>query len=191
MKRYCISAALLALGVASSSVAAEAYKIDKTHADLLFAIQHAGFTHKYGWFREFDGVLQYDAAKPENSKVEVTVKTASVDTSLAARDEDLRSAQFLDTVNYPEMRFESTRVVPGKDRELRVEGNLTLHGVTRPFTLNATLNKAAPNPFDKTPTLGFSATGTLKRSDFGVSNLVPVLADVVQVTLEIEFKRAP
>ena len=190
MHRNAVLIFLAALGVASISEAAETYKIDKSHTDLIFSIEHAGFSHKYGWFREVDAVLQYDPARPENSKVEVTVKTASLDTALPARDQDLKSDKFLDVVKYPEMRFESTKVVPGKDHELRVEGNLTLHGVTRPITLNAMLNKTGPNPFDKTPTLGFSGSGKLKRSEFGITTFIPMIGDDVAISLEVEFRRA-
>lgn len=189
MQRCFFPIALIALGTASSAFAAETYQIEKTHADLLFSIDHAGFTQKHGCFRQFDGTLQYDAAKPQNSKVEVTAKTASVDTMLEARDKELRGEMFLDSAKYPEMRFVSTQVVAGANQELRIDGDLTLHGVTKPITLKAKLNKAAPNPFDKRPTLGFTATGALKRSDFGMTNYLPVVGDVVQIKLEVEFNR--
>jgi len=182
----------IAIGVASSSsMAAEAYKIDTKHADLIFSVEHAGFTHKRGWFRDFEGLLQFDATKPENSKVDVTVKTDSLDTALPARDQDLKSGMFLDSAKYPEMHFESTKVVAAENQSLRIEGNLTLHGVTKPITLNAKLNKAGPNPFDKTPTLGFSATGELKRSEFGIATFIPMIGDLVEITIEAEFRREP
>jgi polyisoprenoid-binding protein YceI len=190
MNRHAVMFISSALAIVSSSYAAESYKIDTNHADLLFSIEHAGFTQKHGSFRDFAGVLQYDSAKPENSKVDVVVKTASLDTALPARDKDLKGAQFLDTEKFPEMRFESTKVVPGKNEELRIEGNLTLHGVTKSITLDAKLNKSGPNPFDKTPTLGFSATGSLKRSDFGIVTYIPMIGDLVQITLDVEFRRA-
>lgn len=189
--RHVLPIAFIALGTASASLAAtETYRIEKTHADLLFSIDHAGFTQKHGSFRDFDGSLQYDAAKPENSKVEVTVKTDSLDTALPARDKDVKGEMFLDTAKYPEMRFVSTKVVPAANQELRIEGNLTLHGVTKPITLNARLNKAGPNPFDKRPTLGFSATGSLKRSDFGMTTYIPVIGDVVKIQIDAEFGQA-
>ena len=190
MKVFVLFVTLTTFAVASTSIAAETYKADKSHADLLFSIGHAGFTRKHGWFRDFDGTLQYDAAKPENSRVEVIVRTSSVDTALPARDKDLTGPGFFDSAKYPEMRFVSTRVIPGKDQELLVEGELTLHGVTKSVTLNAHLNKAGPNPFDKTPMLGFSGTGSIKRSDFGMTNLIPVVGDVVEIVVDVEFKRA-
>lgn len=188
--RHVLSLALIALGTASSAFAAsETYQIEKTHADLLFSIDHAGFTQKHGSFRDFDATLQYDAARPENSKVEVTVQTDSLDTALPARDKDVKGENFLDTAKYPQMRFVSTKVTPAANQELRIEGNLTLHGVTKPITLHAKLNKSAPNPFDQRPTLGFSATGSLKRSDFGMATFIPVVGDVVKIEIDAEFNR--
>lgn len=190
MQCFLVSIAVIALGVSSVSLAAETYQLEKSHADLLFSIEHAGFTQKHGWFREFDGTLQFDAAKPENSRVTIIVKTDSLDTAMAARDKDVKGEMFLDTGKYPEMRFVSTKVVPGADNELHIEGNLTLHGVTKPLTLKAKLNKSGPNPFDQRPTLGFSATGSLKRSDFGIAQYLPLIGDVVNITLDVEFNHA-
>lgn len=189
--RFTIPAMLVTLGVASASGAAEVYQLEKTHVDLLFSIDHLGFTKKHGSFRELDATLQYDAAHPEKSQVSVTAKTDSIDTGFAPRDQDLKGDKFLDVAKYPEMKFMSTKVIPGPNQTLLVEGDLTLHGVTKPVTLHATLNKAAPNPFDKKPTLGFSATGSLKRSDFGISTFLPMIGDVVTITIDAEFNRNP
>jgi len=187
---FIVPATVVVLGATSSALAAETYHLEKTHADLLFSIDHAGFTQKHGSFRDFDGTLQYDAGKPENSTVEITVKTDSLETALAARDKDLKGENFLDTAKYPEMRFVSTRVVPGPNQTLRIEGNLTLHGVTKPLTLQAKLNKVGPNPFDKRPTLGFSAASSLKRSDFGITRAIPLIGDDVTITMDVEFNHA-
>ena len=181
--------AMLALGVASAAFAADTYHLEKTHVDLLFSISHAGFTEKHGSFRDLDATLQYDSAHPENSQVTVVVKTDSLDTAFPARDQDVKSGKFLDVAKYPEMRFVSTKVTREPDRTLRIDGQLTLHGVTKPLTLHARLNKEAPNPFDKRPTLGFSATGTLKRSDFGIATYIPVIGDAVNLTIDAEFNR--
>lgn len=181
--------ALIAFGTTASSFAAETYRLEKSHADLLFSIDHAGFTRKYGSFRDFDATLLYDAAKLDNSKVEVTVKTGSLDTGWPERDAHTKGAEFLDATKYPEIRFVSTKIVPAKNQELRIEGDLTLHGVTKPVSLTAKLNKAGPNPFNKLPTLGFSATGSLQRSDFGMAAGIPLIGDTVTITLEVEFKQ--
>ncbi len=181
---------MLALGVATAASAADTYHLEKTHVDLLFSISHAGFTEKHGSFRDLDATLEYDAAKPENSQVTVVVKTDSLDTAFEPRDKDVKSDKFLDVARYPEMRFVSTKVTREPDQTLRIDGQLTLHGVTRPLTLHARLNKEAPNPFDKRPTLGFSATGSLKRSDFGIATYIPVIGDEVNLTIDAEFNRS-
>jgi polyisoprenoid-binding protein YceI len=178
---------LLALATAATAAAAETYHLEKTHVDLLFSINHAGFTEKHGSFRDLDATLQYDAANPEDSQVTVTVNTDSLDTAFPARDKDVKGEKFLDVARYPQMRFVSTKVTREPDQTLRIDGQLTLHGVTRPLTLHARLNKAAPNPFDKRPTLGFSATGSLKRSDFGIATYIPVIGDIVNITIDAEF----
>jgi len=182
--------AMLAVGVASAASAADTYHLEKTHVDLLFSISHAGFTEKHGSFRDLDATLEYDAAKPGNSQVTVVVKTDSLDTAFAPRDKDVKSEKFLDVAKYPEMRFVSTKVTREPDHMLRIDGDLTLHGVTKPLTLHAKLNKEAPNPFDKRPTLGFSATGSLKRSDFGIATYIPVIGDEVNLTIDAEFNRS-
>jgi polyisoprenoid-binding protein YceI len=191
LHRFLVPAAIVALGATSASLAAETYQLEKTHVDLLFSIDHLGFTQKHGSFRDLDATLQYDAAQPEKSAVSVTVKTDSLDTAFEPRDKDLKSDKFFDVAKYPEMKFVSTKVTAGPKQSLLVEGNLTLHGVTKPLTLHATLNKVGANPFDKKPTLGFSATGSLKRSDFGMSTYLPMIGDVVTITIDAEFNRKP
>jgi polyisoprenoid-binding protein YceI len=179
----------LAAAAAAADLGGQPYRVEKTHADLLFDVDHAGFTHKHGSFRNLDAALQYDAQHPEQSHVSVTVQVDSIDTGFAPRDQELKGEKFLDVAKYPVMGFESIRVTPGPNHTLVVEGNLTLHGVTRPLTLQATLNKSAPNPFDKAATLGFSATGSLKRSDFGVSSFVPMIGDEVRIEIDAEFNQ--
>ncbi len=188
-----ILTSMLALGIAtatSAASAADTYHLEKTHVDLLFSISHAGFSEKHGSFRDLDATLQYDDANPENSQVTVVVKTDSLDTAFAPRDQDVKSDKFLDVARYPEMRFVSSKVTRESDQTLRIDGQLTLHGVTKPLTLHARLNKEAPNPFDKRPTLGFSATGSLKRSDFGIATYIPVIGDEVAITIDAEFNRS-
>lgn len=190
MQRHLTILAVLVLGgAASAAVTVEPYGLEKTHADLLFSISHAGFTEKHGSFRDFDAKLEYDAQSPQKSQVSVTVQTDSLDTGFAPRDQDVKGDKFLDVAHYPEMRFVSTKVTPGPNQTLLVEGNLTLHGVTKPLTLRARLNKAGPNPFDGKPTLGFTATGSFKRSDFGIATAVPIIGNEVTIAIDVEFNQ--
>lgn len=190
--KYLVAFSLAGFALGAATLANGApYALEKTHGDLLFAVDHAGFTRKHGLFHDFDATLEYDAEHPERSQLDVTVQAASIDTGLARRDADLKGTQFLDVAQFPRMTFTSTRVVPGAGDRLEVEGELTLHGVTRPLTISAHLNKAAPNPFSKQPTLGFSATASLKRSDFGIATFVPVIGDEIAITIDVEFGRKP
>src|SRR3954453_8735110 len=128
---------LIALSMSAVATAIGAtpgpYRLEKTHVDLLFSINHAGFTQKHGSFRDLDATLHYDPHRPDQSQISVTVETASLDTGDGKRDRDVKSPQFLDVGKYPQMRFVSTKVTPGPGGTLLVEGNLTLHGVTKPF----------------------------------------------------------
>jgi polyisoprenoid-binding protein YceI len=180
------------LGAATTQVHADSaeYQLEKTHVDVLFAISHLGFTQKHGSFRDLDAGLNCDPEKLEACRVDVVIRAASIDTGSEARDKDLKSDRFFDVARYPEIRFVSRKVSSTKGNGLRVEGELTLHGVTKPLTLAGTLNKVGPNPFDKKPTLGFSAHGELKRSDFGLSGLLPMIGDEVSITIDAEFNRA-
>ncbi len=183
-------ATLAVLFAAFAAAAPETYQLEKTHVDLVFTINHAGFSQKHGSFRTLDATLHYDASAPQNSSVTVTVKTDSLDTGFAARDKDVMGPMFLDAAKYPEMRFVSTKVTPAAGGSLRIDGDLTLHGVTKPIVLHAKLNKLGPNPFDKRSTVGFTATGTLMRSDFGISSAVPVIGDEVDITIDAEFNHS-
>ncbi len=165
------------------------YHVEKTHVDVLFAVSHFGFTQKHGAFRDLEAKLDCDPARIESCRVEVTIRADSIDTGDAARDKDLRSSGFFDVARFPELRFVSRKVTKGTDPQLLIDGDLTMHGVTKPVRLQATLNKVAPNPFDKRPTLGFSARATLKRSDFGITGLLPMIGDEVAITIDAEFNR--
>ncbi len=118
-----------------------------------------------------------------------TVPVASVSTTNAKLDGELKGDQWLDAAKYPEMVFKSDKVVPtGKDKA-DVEGQLTLHGVTRPLTLHATFNGAGVNVMDKHYTVGFEAKGQIKRSDFGVKTYVPLIGDDVDLILSAAFEK--
>jgi polyisoprenoid-binding protein YceI len=175
--------------VAQAHAGTEDYKVEKTHVDVLFAVSHLGFTQKHGSFRDIDATLNCDVDKLEACHVEVVIRAESIDTGFPARDQDVRGDRFLDVAKYPEIRFVSRKVTRSGAQNLRIEGELTMHGVTKPLVLEARLNKTGPNPFDKRPTLGFSAQGSLKRTEFGVSGLLPMIGDEVAVTVDAEFNR--
>jgi polyisoprenoid-binding protein YceI len=185
---------LLIAGLAFTALARadgepDVYKVEKTHVDLLFSVSHLGFTQKHGSFRDLDATLTCRPERIEACKVEVVVRADAIDTGDEARDKDLRSERFFDTAKYPDIRFVSRKVTHNGMTGLTIEGDLTMHGVTKPLSLDATFNKLAPNPFDQRPTLGFSAHGTLKRSDFGITGLLPMIGDEVSIVIDAEFNR--
>ena len=170
--------------------APQTYQLEPTHVDVLFSINHLGFSSKHGLFRAVAGTLIYDADHPEASHVSITIKTDSIDTSFAERDAELKGAKFFDTPKFPTMKFTSTKITRTSGDSFHVVGDLTLRGVTKPLEIDAKLNGAGKNPFDQNPTVGFTLSGTLKRSDFGVSGYLPAIGDLVTLTADAEFNQA-
>ncbi|MGC1458095.1 MAG: YceI family protein [Steroidobacteraceae bacterium] len=183
---------VLMLGFAGSGAyAAPAhFVLSKDHTDVVFEVSHVGYSMKHGWFRDISGTLIFDAKKPESSSVDVTIKSGSIDTNNAQRDKDLSGQNFLDAVKFPDLHFVSTRVVRRGNQTLDVEGSLTLHGITRPIVLHTKLNKSGPNPFNHAPTVGFTAHGSLMRSDYGIASMIPILGDEVSIVIDAEFDAA-
>jgi polyisoprenoid-binding protein YceI len=167
------------------------YQINNNHSAVAFSISHFGYSNTLGAFRKISGTLSFDEHNLPASHVEVVIKSNSIDTGLAERDKDLRGSDFLDAQKFPDIRFESSKVIVTAGNALTVNGSLAMHGQTKPVSLNATFNKSAPNPFDHSPTVGFSATASVKRSDFGIVTYLPDVGDRVNITIEVEFSQAP
>jgi polyisoprenoid-binding protein YceI len=179
--------ALATLAFASTVAAAPAeYRFDKVHSQIHASVKHLGFSSSTARFHLKDGVLTLDPADPTSGKVDVTIDATSIDLGDATWKDHLSGEKWFGFAQFPEMRFVSTKVEKGAGNALTVHGELTLKGVTKPVTLNATLNQAAEHPFSKKPAVGFSATTTFKRSDFGMAEYVPAVGDEVTVRIEIE-----
>ena len=182
-------ALLSALLIAHSAFAADTFVFDKAHSTIGFQVRHL-FSKVPGKFDDFSGQIQLDEANPEQSSVEVTIKTASVDTGVKMRDDDLRSPNFFDATKFPEITFKSTSVKPTGENTADVTGNLSMHGVTKEVVLKVELlGKGAG--MQGAITSGWDAGTALKRSDFGLSwNKViegtQVVGDDVQIELHIE-----
>ena len=166
------------------------YAVEPSHTRLQFSLSHMGFTHWYGDLTGASGSLVLDPKNPNAAKVDVTLPVASVATTNAKLDEELRGAQWLDANAYPAIRFASTRVVRTGPQAATVTGNLTFHGVTRPVTLKAVFNGAGTDPIAKAYTVGFDGTATIRRSDFGVKTYVPLIGDTVDIRISAAFVQA-
>jgi polyisoprenoid-binding protein YceI len=178
-------AALLGASL-TAQAAPVTYKLDPTHTMVLFSWNHFGFSNPTANLGIGEGTLVYDEAKPANSSVQVTLPLANLDTHVSALDEHLKKPDFFDAAKYPVVTFKSTRVEPLGGNKFKVTGDLTVHGVTKPVVLDATLNKAGMQPMLKVPAIGFDATATIKRSDFGVGAYVPNVSDEVQIHITTE-----
>ena len=162
------------------------YKLDPSHTMVLFSWNHFGFSNPTANLGIGEGTVVYDEAKPANSSVQVTLSLANLDTHVSALDEHLKKPDFFDAAKYPVVTFKSTRVEPLGGNKFKVTGDLTVHGVTKPVVLDATLNKAGMQPMLKVPAIGFDATATIKRSDFGMGAYVPNVSDEVQIRITTE-----
>lgn len=185
--------ALLVLAFPASALAAdETYTVDPLHTFPNFTINHLGFSTMHGRFGTTKGSLTMDKAKHTGS-VDIVIDAASVNTGYGKRDDDLRAPDFLDVVEFPEITYKSTKVTLAKDNASgKVEGKLTIKGVTRPVTLKVTDIHCGINPMDPKKQqyrCGFDATTTIKRSNFGMGFAVPAIGDEVGIALEVEAVR--
>jgi polyisoprenoid-binding protein YceI len=173
--------------------------VDKPHTSLTFRVNHMGFSQFTGRFTNVDANLRFDPTRIAASSVTVTVDPKSISTDNAPGGflDTIAGEQLLDATKYPQMTFVSRSVEPTGATTFRINGELTLHGVTKPVTLQARYNGGyAGMTYDPHARVGFSATGSFKRSDFGISFGIPApgklgVGDEVQVTLESEFLGPP
>ncbi|WP_303829885.1 YceI family protein [Asticcacaulis taihuensis] len=180
------AASVFALVASASAFAADTYKLDAGHTSVTFQYTHFGFSHPTGKFMNAVGSVTLDDATPANSSVEVSFDINGINTGVAALDTHLKSADFFDAAKFPTATFKSTKVVQTSATTANVTGDLTIHGVTKPVTLKVTLNKKDVHPMMKKVDAGFTATGTINRSDFGMGNYVPAVSDQVDLYIEAE-----
>jgi len=167
------------------------YAIEPLHTQVLFKINHMGFTNYYGEFSGASGTLRLDPAHPEASRLDVSIPVGSLDVASPKLEGELKSVDWLDATKFPVATFRSTRVTPTTPGHALVTGDLTLHGVTRPVTFEASFNAGGPNIISKAYTAGFEATGHIQRSQFGVSKYVPLIGDDVTLIISAAFERQP
>lgn len=190
MKRMLTIVAAAALTLSTQVFAAEKYNFDirGMHAFIEFKIQHLGYSWLKGRFNDFDGSFTFDEKNPEKSAVEVTIKTASVDSNHAERDKHLRSADFLNVSKYPTATFKSTKVVNKGDGKADIEGQFTLNGVTKTITIAAEQVGAGSDPWGGFRR-GFTGSTTIALKDYNINfNLGPA-SETVEILLNIEGVR--
>ncbi len=171
------------------AVQAGTYKVEPVHTRILFSVLHMGFTHYFGNFTGASGKLTLDPKNLGAASVQVSFPAASVSTTNTTLDGELKSGAWLDAGADPAISFVSTQVTRTGANTARIDGNLTLHGVTHPVTLNATFNAAGSNALSHKYTIGFDAIGHLNRSDFGVKKYVPLISDNVDIIISAAFEK--
>jgi polyisoprenoid-binding protein YceI len=172
-----------------AAVASGTYSIEPYHTQVMFSVLHLGTSTFYGTFSQASGTLTIDAKNPALDTLDVSVPIDSVYTTSAKLVEELKSKAWFDAADYPTMSFKSTKVIPTGKTTAKVLGELTLHGVTKPVTLSAQFVAVGKNPLMGNVNVGFSVTGTIKRSDFGITAAVPLVSDETKIIISAVFKQ--
>lgn len=167
-------------------VLAANYQVDLAHSHTGFNVSRLGVIDVYGRFNELEGTIVYDETDLAKSSVQVSIKTASLDTNNERRDTHLKSPDFFNAVQFPVIEFKSTAVKRRADGVLEVTGDLSLHGVTKSLTLEVAHSKITKNPTGAGDIIGFKSQLQLKRSDYGMTYMVGPLADEVNVVLAVQ-----
>ena len=183
---------VVALGLVSTAAFAKAvpYDIDANHTQVQFTYNHFGFSDITDRFMQVSGEFKLDIDDLSKSSIVVTIPIDGVSTGVAKLDEHLRSPDFFDAAKFPTATFKSTKVEADGAGKLKVSGDLTVHGVTKPVVLDVTVNKIGVHPMSKIASAGFDASVTLLRSDFGVGNYAPAVSDQVKLQITMEAHQA-
>lgn len=182
----CLGLVGLLAATAVVQAAPVTYTLDPDHTQVLFSWSHFGYSSPGAFLGLGSGTLVFDEQHPERSSVQVSLPLSTLDTHVAALDSHLQQADFLDAAKYPQVTFRSTRVQPLGGNKFKVTGELTVHGVTRPVALDATLNRVGVHPMSKRQAIGFDATTQIRRSEFGVGGHVPDVGDELAVRITTE-----
>jgi polyisoprenoid-binding protein YceI len=183
VKPLTLVVALISAFVLSAN-AADTFKVDAVHSFVLFSVQHLGIANTYGRFNDISGTVVFDKDNPFNSSVELSVKVETLDTHNSIRDRSLKSPDFFDAKQFPTMNFKSTKV-EGSGDALKVSGDLTIHGVTKPLTVDFKKGGEGKGVFGEMRG-GGETRFTIKRSDFGMNFQQGAVGDEVNITLSLE-----
>jgi len=165
------------------------YTVEPYHTRVEFSVTHFGFTSYWGDVAGVSGSLVLDPKNAAADQISVSIPVSSVSTTNTKLDGELKSPMFLDGTTYPTITFVSKSVKRTGPTTALVTGDLTLHGVTKPVTLEAKFNAGGSNPMTNKYTVGFDARGHINRSDFGVKAFVPMVSDQVDITISAAFEK--
>ncbi len=180
------AALILAAAVAAPALAApETFNVEPTHTFPRFSYNHLGYSVQLSRFDKTSGKVVFDKVAKTGS-VDITIDTKSVSTGAATFNEHIQGEDFLDTAKHPTATFKSTKVVFEGDKPAKIEGNLTLKGITKPVTLTVTSFQAMPHPMVKKDAIGANAFTTVKRTDFNMGKNAPYVGDEVRIDIAIE-----
>ena len=191
MKKLTVLSAALALAAVTTAAttpalaALETYVLDGTHTFPRFSYSHFGYSTQLSRFNKTTGNIILDK-EAKTGAVDIVIDTKSVDTGYGTFDEHIQGEDFLDTAKYPTATFKSTKVVFEGDKPVKVEGNLTLKGVTKPVTLTVTSFQAMPHPMFKKDAIGANAYTVVKRSEFNAGKYAPNVSDEVRIDIAVE-----
>lgn len=185
MRMSVFAALAISAALPLNALAADSYTIDPFHTFQHFTINHLGFSTMHGRFDKSSGKVTLDRAA-KNGSVDIAIETASVSTGYAKRDEHLRSPDFFNAAEFPNITFKSTAMHFKGDVPSSVDGNLTISGVAKPVTLTIDEFNCGTNPMNKKDECGAAASAQIKRSDFGVKYGLPNIGDDVKMVFEIE-----
>ncbi len=161
----------------------ETYTLDPYHTYVMWHIDHFGFSEPSGkWF--VNGTILYDKGELKNTSINADVDVADFVTGISKLDEHLKGSEFFNVAQFPKATFVSSNIQSTSNLTAQVDGTLTIKGISKPVSLNVIFNKVGVSPISQLPTIGFSATTKIKRSDFGITAYLPGLGD--DVTLEIQ-----
>lgn len=181
----------LAAGIALSASAAtafaapEVFNLDSTHSFPRFSYSHLGYSIQMSRFDKATGTVTLDKAA-KTAAVDIVIDTKSVNTGSTTFNEHIQGEDFLDTAKYPTATFKSTKVIFEGDKPAKIEGNLTLKGITKPVTLTVTSFQAMPHPMLKRDAIGANATTKVKRTDFNMGKNAPYVGDEVTIDIALE-----
>lgn len=184
-RRLLAAIALAAATAAPAFAAPKTFVIDNSHTYPRFSYSHFGFSTQLSRFNKTSGKVVFDAAARTGS-VDIVIDMKSVDTGFDTFDEHIQAEDFLDTAKFPTATFKSTKVVFEGEKPARIEGNLTIKGVTKPVTLTVTSFQAMPHPMLKKDAIGANAHTTIKRSEFNAGKYAPNVGDEVRIDIALE-----